>query len=128
MDCAKITATHVKQEIAKPARTPNSKRRLIDIAYGRSGDKGTGANVGILVRDQKDYETLIGWLTVERVAEYFAALELTEVLRYEIPNLGGLNFILRGALKRAGRTDASQGSALCSGALLRSRLKAGRCP
>ena len=92
------------------------KRRLIDIAYGRSGDKGTGANVGILVRDLKDYERLRAWLTIERVAEYFAALELTEVLRYEIPNLGGLNFILRGALKRAGRNDA-QGKALAQALL-----------
>ncbi len=113
---AKITATHVNQDLAKPVRSPNSKRRLIDIAYGRSGDKGTGANVGILVRDLKDYETLRAWLTVERVAEYFAALELSEVLRYEIPNLGGLNFILRGALKRAGRTDA-QGKALAQALL-----------
>lgn len=95
---------------------PNSKRRLIDIAYGRSGDKGTGANVGVLVRDMKNFETLRCWLTIERVAEYFASLELTEVLRYEIPNLGGLNFILRGALKRAGRTDA-QGKALAQALL-----------
>lgn len=113
---AKNTATHAKQHIAKPVRSPNSKRRLIDIAYGRSGDKGTGANVGILVRDLKDYETLRAWLTIERVAEYFAVLELTEVLRYEIPNLGGLNFILRGALKRAGRNDA-QGKALAQALL-----------
>ena len=45
--------------------------RLIDRAYGRSGDKGTGANVGILVRDMRDYPWLKQWLTVERVQSYF---------------------------------------------------------
>jgi hypothetical protein len=91
-------------------------RRLIDIAYGRSGDKGTGANVGILARKMRDYPQLVQWLTAQRVQQYFAALELSSVERYELPNLGGLNFILRGALKRSSRNDA-QGKALAQSLL-----------
>lgn len=98
------------------SQTSNSRRRLIDIAYGRSGDKGTAANVGVLVRDLKDYPRLVRWLTAERVQQYFASLELASVVRYELPNLGGLNFILQSALKRSGRTDA-QGKALAQSLL-----------
>ncbi len=90
--------------------------RLLDKAIGRSGDKGTGANVGILVRDPNDYQRLVRWLTEERVSNYFSGLQLSGVQRFEIANLGGLNFILRGALRKSGRTDA-QGKALAQALL-----------
>lgn len=94
----------------------NARPRLIEKAIGRSGDKGTGANVGILVRDPNDYQRLVRWLTVERVSNYFSGLQLSGVQRFEIANLGGLNFILRGALRKSGRTDA-QGKALAQALL-----------
>jgi Acyclic terpene utilisation family protein AtuA len=87
------------------------RRRLIDVAFGRSGDKGTGANVGILVRQPGDYQWLTEWLTCDRVLQYFASLEPTGIERFELPNLGGVNFILRGVLRRSGRNDA-QGKSL----------------
>lgn len=90
--------------------------RLLDIAYGRSGDKGTGANVGILVRDLQDYPALANWLTAERVQQYFQALSITVVTRYQLPNLGGLNFLLSGVLKQNIRNDA-QGKALAQALL-----------
>jgi hypothetical protein len=99
-----------------PPRADHARQRLIDIAYGRSGDKGTAANVGILVRDSKDYPRLVQWLSASRVQQYFASLNLSTVERYELANLGGLNFILRGALKYSGRTDA-QGKALAQSLL-----------
>lgn len=91
--------------------TKTEVRRLIEVAFGRSGDKGTSANVGILVRNRQDYPWLVEWLTCQRVNDFFAALELSGVQRFELPNLGGLNFILQGALRRSGRSDA-QGKAL----------------
>lgn len=90
--------------------------RLLSVAFGRSGDKGISANVGILARDSAEYPRLVRWLTADRVNEYFAELKLSSVERYEIPNLAGLNFILRGALKRSGRSD-SQGKALAQALL-----------
>ena len=51
------------------------------------------------------------WLTADRVAEFFAPLEPASVERFELPNLGALNFVLHGVLRRGLRTDA-QGKAL----------------
>lgn len=92
-------------------------KRLLDIAYGRSGDKGTGANIGILARRPEDYQAITTWLTAQRVHDYFAPLGVTEVIRYELPNLCGLNFVLRGILKRIIRND-SQGKALAQALLM----------
>lgn len=84
---------------------------LYDIACARSGDKGTSANIGVIARSRAAWEFLQAWLTTERVAEYFAALGIDAVRRFELPNLQAINFVLRGALRRSLRTDA-QGKAL----------------
>jgi hypothetical protein len=110
---AKSENSHAAANISISTRKPV---RLLDIAFGRSGDKGTGANVGILVRDLQDYPALANWLTAERVQHYFQALSITAVTRYELPNLGGLNFILSGVLKQSIRNDA-QGKALAQALL-----------
>ncbi len=104
---------------AMPARLAVPRERaatLGEIAHGRSGDKGTAANVGILARSPDDYPWLVEWLTPERMAAHFAALGVTKVERHPLPNLGGLNFILHGVLQRGIRTDA-QGKALAEAAL-----------
>jgi hypothetical protein len=85
--------------------------RLYDIACARSGDKGTSANIGVVARDDKAWRFLQTWLTADRVAMYFAPMHPEAVERFELPNLGALNFILHGVLKRGLRTDA-QGKAL----------------
>ena len=91
-------------------------RCLADMAYGRSGDKGTGANIGILVRSMQDYDWLKIWLTVERVHQFFEPIGVTSVERYEMQNLGGFNFVARGILRRGLRNDA-QGKALAQALL-----------
>lgn len=88
-----------------------SPKTLRDIALARSGDKGTGANIGIIARRPEDFPRLQIWLTAERVAEFFAADGVDSVVRYELPNLHAFNFILRGVLRQGLRTDA-QGKAL----------------
>ena len=89
--------------------------RLADIAVARSGDKGSGANIGIIARDPGDYELLLRLLTAERVEAFFTHLGVGRVVRYELPNLAALNFVLPGILDGGGsvslRTDA-QGKAL----------------
>jgi len=94
---------------------------LLDVAHGRSGDKGTGANIGILVRSMQDFDWLKQWLTADRVSQFFAPIGVTSVERFEMQNLGGLNFVVKGILRRGLRNDA-QGKALAQ-ALLSIRLK-----
>lgn len=84
--------------------------RLRDIAHARSGDKGDTANVGVIALRPEWYPVLASALTRERVARHFAKAITGGVERYELPNLGALNFLLHGALGGGGtlslRTDA----------------------
>ena len=88
---------------------------LRDFAYARSGDKGASANIGVIVKTPEHYEQLCETLTAAGVKEYFAHLGVEDVVRYELPNLGALNFVLHRALGDGGsrslRIDA-QGKAL----------------
>jgi hypothetical protein len=104
------------------------KRRLIEIAHARSGDKGDTANVGVIARKPEYYPLLLKELTVERVAKHFAGMLTGGVERFELPNLHALNFLLHGALGGGGtvslKTDA-QGKTL-STALLRMEIDDGQ--
>ena len=95
--------------------------RLVDIAHARSGDKGDTANVGVIALKPEWYGVLVRELTVERVTAHFKGMITGPVVRYELPNLGALNFLLHGALDGGGtlslKTDA-QGKVF-STALLR---------
>ncbi|MEX2404212.1 MAG: hypothetical protein WD625_08760 [Balneolales bacterium] len=75
---------------------------LIKIAHGRSGDKGSGSNVGIIARHPDIYPFLKETLTTERVKEHMKHVCKGEVERYELPNLGALNFILNDSLGGGG--------------------------
>lgn len=89
--------------------------RLIDVAHARSGDKGDSVNIGLIARDRSDYPLLVREVTAERVAHHFAGVCLGEVKRYELPNLGALNFILSFALGGGGTTSLrvdAQGKAM----------------
>ncbi|MCS7027527.1 MAG: hypothetical protein NZ519_02075 [Bacteroidia bacterium] len=77
------------------------KIKLIEIAHGRSGDKGDASNVGIIARHPKYYEFLKNTLTEEVVAKYFEGF-CHKVVRYELPNLHALNFLLYGSLGGGG--------------------------
>jgi len=98
--------------------------RLLDIAHARSGDKGDTANVGIIALRPEWYAVLERHLTRERVARHFDGIIEGGVDRFELPNLGALNFLLHGALDGGGtlslKTDA-QGK-VYSTALLRMEL------
>jgi hypothetical protein len=97
------------------------KIRLLDIAHVRSGDKGDTANVGVIALRPEWYPVLQLFLTKNRVAEHFKGMITGDVERYELPNLGAVNFLLHGALGGGGtlslKTDA-QGK-VYSTALLR---------
>jgi hypothetical protein len=79
-----------------------SKVRLYDLAHARSGDKGDTVNVGVIARKPEDYEFLRSYLTAERVKEHFGPMVKGKVERFELPNLGALNFLLHEALDGGG--------------------------
>ena len=64
----------------------------------RSGDKGGNANVGFWTRDDRTYGWLRGELTVERFRELLTEAADLEVLRYELPNVRALNFVVIGLI------------------------------
>jgi hypothetical protein len=72
--------------------------KLREIAHSRTGDKGNTSNISVIAFDQKDYPLLEQHVTAERVKAHFAEIVEGEVTRYELPGIGALNFVLRGAL------------------------------
>jgi hypothetical protein len=79
-----------------------AKRKLVELAHARSGDKGDTSNVGIIARKPEYYPILVREVTVERVKKHFEGVCLGEVERFELPNLGALNFLLHEALDGGG--------------------------
>lgn len=75
---------------------------LIALAYGRSGDKGDSANIGVLARQPEFVGLLREQLTAEAVKHYFAHFAEGPVTRYEWPGLHGFNFLLEQALGGGG--------------------------
>ncbi|MAT57076.1 MAG: hypothetical protein K8F60_14185 [Melioribacteraceae bacterium] len=101
------------------------KIRLLDIAHGRSGDKGDAANVGIIAYDDKGYQIIKNHLTEERVKRHFEGICLGKVERFELPNLRALNFMLHNTLGGGGTISLkhdAQGKTLAA-ALLRMELE-----
>jgi hypothetical protein len=93
---------------------------LSRIAHGRSGDKGDTSNIGIIAYEDRWYPVLVREVTPERVKAHFGALIEGRVERFELPNLGALNFLCYGALGGGGtlslRIDA-QGKTMAAGLL-----------
>jgi hypothetical protein len=75
---------------------------LIALAYGRSGDKGDNANVGIFARKPEYQPILDSEVTEEAVAGYFAHRIKGPVTRWRLPGINGFNFLLRQALGGGG--------------------------
>ena len=101
-----------------------AKVKLVKIAHARSGDKGDTANVGLIALKPEYYPILVEQVTAARVKEHFRGICLGEVERFELPNLGALNFLLHESLDGGGtislKTDA-QGKTY-STALLRMEI------
>ncbi|RYX98023.1 MAG: DUF1446 domain-containing protein [Comamonadaceae bacterium] len=75
---------------------------LIDIAHGRSGDKGDMSNIGIIARSPALYTVLLEQLTAAKVRDYFAHVATGPVARYSLPGFNALNFTLENALGGGG--------------------------
>lgn len=101
------------------------KVKLVKLAHARSGDKGDTANIGLIALRDEIYPILVREVTAERVKQHFKGICKGEVERFELPNLGALNFLLHESLGGGGTlslmTDA-QGKTF-STALLRMEIE-----
>src|SRR5713226_1663096 len=99
--------------------------QLTKLAHARSGDKGDTANVGLIALRDAFYPLLVREVTAERVKRHFEGICKSDVERFELPNLGALNFLLHESLGGGGTlslmTDA-QGKTF-STALLRMEIE-----
>ena len=69
--------------------------KLQAIAHARAGDKGNLVNIAVFAYRDGDYLTLVERVTVERVSELFNEHITKPVIRYCVPNLCALNFVLQ---------------------------------
>ncbi|XOZ35012.1 acyclic terpene utilization AtuA family protein [Halomonadaceae bacterium KBTZ08] len=97
----------------KPAEAPiprttdqaDTDVRLVDLAWARSGDKGDHCNIGVVARRADYLPWIAAALTPERVAEWMGHTldpEKSEVLRWYMPGINGLNLLLKHSLGGGG--------------------------
>ena len=101
------------------------KIKLLEIAHGRSGDKGNAANIGIIAYDDKGYKIIQKHLTAKKVKQHFRGICFGKVERFEMPNIRALNFLLHETLGGGGTVSLkhdAQGKTLAA-ALLRLELE-----
>ena len=72
--------------------------RLGTLAHARTGDKGDTSNVSVIAYDPAHYPHLERHVTAELVRAHLAGIVAGEVVRYALPRLGALNFVLHRAL------------------------------
>ncbi len=68
--------------------------QLYQLAHARTGDKGNRANISLIAYRAQDFDLLVEEVTEARVAEHFAHRNPTRVVRYLLPRLGAMNFVL----------------------------------
>ena len=72
--------------------------KLREIAHSRTGDKGNTSNISVIAYEPKDYPLLLSQVTAARVRAHFSGIVAGEVVRYELPHLAALNFVMQRAL------------------------------
>lgn len=91
--------------------------KLREIAHSRTGDKGNMSNISIIVYKPEDYHLIEKYVTADKVKDFFAEVVKGNVIRYDLPNIGALNFVLQnslgGGVTRTLSLDA-HGKSLCS--------------
>ena len=72
--------------------------RLREIAHARAGDKGETLNLSVIAYRPEHYALIERHVSAERVKDHFRGIVEGEVVRYALPRLGALNFVLHRAL------------------------------
>ncbi|WP_417811143.1 hypothetical protein [Thalassospira alkalitolerans] len=71
---------------------------LREIAHSRTGDKGNISNISVIAYDSVHWDVIVNNVTAQRVKYHFAGLVRGEVIRYEMPGIHALNFVMYDAL------------------------------
>lgn len=64
------------------------------VAHARAGDKGNRLNISVIAYDRAAYDLLVEQVSEARVAELFISRRPSSVVRYLLPKLGAMNFVL----------------------------------
>ena len=83
---------------AGPIRRGFAAIKLREIAHSRTGDKGNTSNISVIAYDEGHYRLLLDQVTSARVKAHFAGVVEGEVVRYELPDISALNFVMTRAL------------------------------
>jgi len=67
---------------------------LKELANALSGDKGNICNIGLIAKKDVNYNILLKYVTAEKVKKHFGDYVKGDVIRYEMPNVSALNFVL----------------------------------
>ena len=88
--------------LAQPVPAPGTDELIVaalgEIVHTRSGDKGGDANLGVWVRDRQAWDWLKSTLTIDELRRLLPETRDLAISRYELPNLGAVNFVLQGLL------------------------------
>ena len=98
----KATAQVNDLVVSSSASAGRGLHTLQTIAIGRSGDKGDTANIGIIARSDAAYAFLKEQLSAQVVKNLFQEICHGTVVRHEVPNMNGFNFLLESALGGGG--------------------------
>jgi non-ribosomal peptide synthetase component E (peptide arylation enzyme) len=94
--------------------------KLRELAHSRTGDKGNTSNISVIAYHETHYPLLREQVTAERVKAHFVGIVEGDVVRYELPNIAALNFVmsrtLGGGVTRSLALDA-HGKSLSSALL-----------
>lgn len=72
---------------------------LRDVAHCRSGEKGNNSNVSVIAYNIENYAALKELLTIESVRKIYGPITKGEITRYEVPSIGGFNFVFENILE-----------------------------
>lgn len=72
--------------------------KLHELAHCRAGDKGNTSTLSVIAYRAEDYPLLARKLTADAVARHLEGIVHGEIWRYELPQLGALQFVCEDAL------------------------------
>ena len=71
---------------------------LRELAHTRTGDKGNRSTLSVIAYRPEDYPRLLAALTPQRIKAHFAGVVVGDVIRYELPHLQAMNFVMHQSL------------------------------
>jgi hypothetical protein len=72
--------------------------KLYDLAHCRAGDKGDTSILSLIAYRAEDYPLLAARVTADAVRAHLGTIVKGEIRRYELPQLGALQFVCSHAL------------------------------